>query len=90
MDAAFVTTCLGIGAVFAWLPVRDAICARRGHKIGSAHLRGTFEDGSYETEQVCMCRSHSIVTRKIAFARRKEPAWVAPASGQTLGTSPSP
>lgn len=88
IDPAFFVVATGVGAAFAWLPLRDAICARRGHPMGCARLRQAYEDGSYETECVCMCRERSIVTRRTPESGRKEHPWAVPASGTTPAPSP--
>lgn len=88
MDPLFIVAAGSVGAAFAWLPVRDAICVRRGHKMGAERLLHALEDGSYETEMVCLCRSRSVVTRRCPSTGRKEHPWAVPASGTTPATSP--
>ena len=46
MDPLFIVAAGSVGAAFAWLPVRDAICVRRGHKMGAERLLHALEDGS--------------------------------------------
>lgn len=86
MDPLFTILAVTGAVGYGWMPVRDQVCKARGHKKGAERLRATFEDGSYETERLCLCRKTSTITLRRAFADRKEGKWVAPA----LATTPAP
>lgn len=88
MDPLFITLAATGIVGYAWLPVRERICAARKHPIGRTRLRATYEDGTYETEALCMCRSVALIVSQRAFPERKDSRWVAPASVTTPATSP--
>lgn len=88
MDPLFVMLAVTGVVGYGWLPVRDRVCAARGHRKGAQHLRASFPDGTYETEAVCMCRKTAIITHGRLFSERKDTAWAAPASATTPATSP--
>lgn len=88
MDPLFVTLAATGIVGYAWLPVRERICAIRKHPLGRPRMRATYEDGTYETEALCMCRSNLLIVTDRAFPERKDIPWVAPASATTPAPSP--
>lgn len=88
MDPIFLLALTAVALAYAWLPIRDVVCRRRGHRLCCETLRHSYEDGTYETEQHCMCRKNLVVRTTRVFKEREGPTWGDRASGATPATSP--
>lgn len=82
MDPAFIAAAAAVGGAYGWLPLRDQICASRGHRLGREKREGNSEA---KVRRTCMCAKASMVVDKAPPQAPPQkrgtacpaPAWVA-------------